>query len=195
VKHDLVAGSVALVELLHHLEDHGDYREVLLFRRTMIGPRQVLNMGDFSLLFPKQELPLDQVWHDRLHANQFDIGVIELNDILDLHRPVMITFLLSVFLGGCQHDNEVHMLLLAHAPEILSCLEERPLSRNEELVISTCRRIDEVRVDVRVINVFIPLHEADAGVLDCEIYQLGDLQGLSSLYRFRTALFFLSISS
>ena len=69
----------------------------------------------------------------------------------------------------CEHDNERDSILVDHAPKVLYCRLQRALSCNEKLVVPTYRRIDVIRIDVRVVDVFISLYQADSRMLDCSL--------------------------
>ena len=65
-----------------------------------------------------------------------------------------------------EHDNKRDTIMIHHAPKVLNCRLKRTLSCNEKLVVPTYRRIDVVRIDVRVVDVFVSLYQANSCVLN-----------------------------
>ena len=79
-----------------------------------------------------------------------------------------MTLDLGVLLERREHHDERHALLVHRSPEIFDRRVQGALRRDEKLIIALNRRVDVVRIDVRVVDVFIALDESDPGVLDCE---------------------------
>ena len=78
-----------------------------------------------------------------------------------------MTLDLGVLLERREHHDKRHALLVDRSPEIFDRRVQGPLRRDEKLIIPLDRRVDVVRIDVRVVDVFIALDESDSGVLDC----------------------------
>jgi hypothetical protein len=68
--------------------------------------------------------------------------------LLNLCGPVLITLSFALFFDIRQHHDKVNAFLLHHPPKVLSRPVERPLRRNEELVVLASRRINIVCIDV-----------------------------------------------
>ena len=56
--------------------------------------------------------------------------------------------------------------MIDHAPKVLDSRLKRTLCCDKELVIASDGRVDIVRIDVRIIDVFIPLDEANASMFN-----------------------------
>ena len=69
----------------------------------------------------------------------------------------------------CEHDNKRDTIMIDHAPKVLNCCLQGTLSCDEKLIVPTYRRIDVIRIDVRVVDVFISLYQADSRMLDCSL--------------------------
>ena len=78
-----------------------------------------------------------------------------------------MTLDLGVLLKRGEHHNERYALLVNHSPEIFDRCVQGPLRRDKQLVVPLNRRVDVVRIDVRVVDVFIALDQSDPSVLDC----------------------------
>jgi len=186
----LLLGQALLMETFYALKDCADDLEVLFFWGTVIWPRQILQLSNNTVLravlfvrhrtatlVNHHQLPLDQIWHQCFDRNQSHLLVfIENNSLLsligtDLPWPVLIALDLAMFLGMCQHDDERDLLLVDHAPEVLLCLRQWPLRRNKQLVVLGRARVNVVCVDVRIVDVLVPLQQAYLRVL--EWFQLG----------------------
>ena len=77
-----------------------------------------------------------------------------------------MTLDLRVLFQMGEHDDERDSFLVDHAPEILNSRLERALRRDEQLIVSRDARVDEVRVDIRIANVFVSLNETHTRMLD-----------------------------
>ena len=73
---------------------------------------------------------------------------------------------LGMLLQMRQHYDKWDSFLVNHAPKVLNGRFERSLRSNEELVIPSDGRVDEVRINVGIVDVFIPLDEANASMFN-----------------------------
>jgi len=80
--------------------------------------------------------------------------------------PVLVALDLGMLLEVGEHDDERDALLVDHAPEVLNGGVEGALRRDEQLVVARDCRIYIVRIDVRVVDVFITLNQTHASMLE-----------------------------
>ena len=73
---------------------------------------------------------------------------------------------LRVLLEMGKHDDQWNFFLVNHTPEVLDCRLKRSLSGDKKLIVWTDRRINVIRVDVRVVDVLIALDQTNARVLN-----------------------------
>ena len=57
--------------------------------------------------------------------------------LLDLSWPVLVTLHFGILLCMSKHHNQRHLFLIYHAPEVLNCGLQGPLSGYKQLVV-TC---------------------------------------------------------
>ena len=112
------------------------------------------------------ELALDEVGHDGLDGGKGHAEVVKREALLHFERPVLVALCLPVFLDAAEHDDELHFLLVDHAPEVLAGGWKGPLGGDEELVVLVRRCVDVVGVYERIINISVPLHQPNPCVLD-----------------------------
>ena len=153
---------------------------VLLFGRSEVRPRQVLQLRDdptvdhlaIGVFLRQLEPALNQIRHEALDGDEEHFLIAVERDALNafilphLRRPVLVTLDLSVLLEVRQHDDERDSLLVNHSPEVFYCCLEWPLRSDEQLVVATDRSVNEVGVDVRITYVLITLDQTDARVFD-----------------------------
>ena len=153
---------------------------VLFFGCTKVWPREILQLGhnppihnhSIGVFLCQLESAFYQVRHQRLHRYQehllitFERNPLHAFVLPDLCWPVLVTLDLRVLLEVCEHDYQGHTLLVDHAPKVLDGRLEGSLCRDEELVIPSDGRVDEVRINVGIIDVFIPLYEANASMFN-----------------------------
>ena len=159
---------------------------VLFFGSSKVWPREVLQLGhnppihdhSIGVFLCQLESAFYQVRHQRLHRYQQHLLItLEWNPLHalvlpDLRRPVLVTLDLRVLLEVCEHYYQGHALLVDHAPKVLNSRLKGSLSSNKQLVISSDGRVDEVRINVGIIDVFIPLYEANASMFNYYDYKV-----------------------
>ena len=91
--------------------------------------------------------------------------LLEADALADFRRPVHIASNLAVLLDFRQIYYQGNVLLHDHAPEVLARLRQGTLSSNERLIVRSHRRVNIVRIDVRVRDVGTALHETHSRVL------------------------------
>ena len=153
---------------------------VLFFGSSKVWPCQVLQLShnapidnhSIGVFLCQLESAFYQIWHKRLHGYQehllitFEWNSLHAFVLPNLSWPVLVTLDLCVLLQVCQHDNQRDALLVNHAPKVLDSRFKRSLCCDKELVIASDRCVDEVRIDIRIIDVFIPLDEANASMFN-----------------------------
>ena len=153
---------------------------VLFFGSSKVWPRQVLQLShntsihdhSIGVFLCQLKSAFYQIWHKRLHRYQqhllitFEWNPLHAFVLPDLWWPVLVTLDLRVLLQMCQHDDQGDALLVNHTPKVLDSRFKRSLCCDKELVIASDRCVDEVRIDIGIINVFIPLDEANASMFN-----------------------------
>ena len=120
MEHNLaVTPNRFFVELRNTVQNFTNDNEVFLIGSSVVRPRQVLEVGDGPCI-SQEKFAFNEVGHHSLNRNKRDEFVVELDALLHVGWPVLIALLLAVLLGGSQHHNQRHFLLLYHAPEVFN---------------------------------------------------------------------------
>ena len=163
------------LELFDNVQKSADYLIIRWLRRSVIGPRQIIDLDDFHdfailIRVVNLKLSLDKIFHQTLARDERDLNILlglnERDGLADLGRPVSVAPNFSVLLDLGQVENQRNILLHDHAPKVLASCRQRPLRRDENLVVCLDGRVYVVGVDVAVRNIGATLLQADSRVLE-----------------------------
>ena len=123
----------------------------------MIRPPQILQVC-YCLLSDAQFSP-DQPITDQINTLECNslLAVIKKDLICRAGWPVLITLDLPILFEISEHDDQTHIFLVTHAPEVVASAVHRSLRCYEYLFVPLTRRVDVVGIYVRIVDVLRPL--------------------------------------